>query len=74
MFELVVLILFAWLFTGAVRLALQVTWGLAKVTAVILFTLALPAMIGCLLLASGVALLLPLVLLGVACTILSRCV
>lgn len=73
MFEFLVLILFVWMFAGSVRLALRVTWGLAKVAAVLLFVLALPAMIGCLLLASGAVLLLPLVLLGAACTILNCC-
>lgn len=73
MFKLLVLIVFLWLFTGAVRLAFRVTWGLAKIVAVILFLSALPALIGCLLLASGVVLLLPLVPVAMACGILSSC-
>jgi len=71
MFELLVLVLFVWLFIGAVRLAFKVTWGLAKVAAVILFIMALPTLIGCLLLASGFVLLLPVVLVGIAFAILS---
>mgnify|MGYP003298515937 CR=1 FL=1 len=40
MFELLTLVLFGWLFFEAVRLACKVTWGLAKIAAVILFVLA----------------------------------
>ena len=73
MFKLLVLIVFLWLFTGVIRLALRVTWGLAKIVAVILFLSALPALIGCLLLASGVVLLLPLVPVAIAWVILNSC-
>lgn len=74
MFELFVFILFGWLFFGAVRLAFKVTWGLAKIAAVILFVLALPALIGCLLFASGLILLLPVALIAIAWGILRACV
>ena len=74
MFELLVLILFAWLFFKALNLAFRVTWGLAKVIAVILFTLALPVLIGCFLVASGVVLLFPVALVGTAFGILKTCV
>lgn len=73
MFELFVLILFGWLFIGAIRLAFRVTWGLAKIAAVILFTLALPVLIGALLMASGIVLLVPVVLVGAAFGILKLC-
>ena len=73
MFELLVLILFAWLFVKSIGLAFRVTWGLAKVFAVILFVLAVPALIGGLLLASGIVLLFPLVLIGIAWGILKTC-
>lgn len=74
MFELLILIVFVGLFGKAVGLACKVTWGLAKVVAMILFALALPALIGCLLIAGGIALLLPIALVGVACGILKTCV
>ena len=74
MFELLVLIAFAWLFIKAIGLAFRVTWGLAKVVAVILFALALPSLIGCFLVASGIALLIPVALVGAACGILKACV
>ena len=73
MFELLVLILFVWLFVKAIGLTFKVTWGLAKVVAVILFTLALPALIGCFLVAGGVALLVPIALVGAAWGILKAC-
>lgn len=73
MFELLVLIAFVWLFAKTIGLAFKVTWGLAKVVAVILFTLALPALIGCFLVAGGVALLVPVTLVGAACGILKTC-
>ena len=73
MFELLVFILFVWLFLKAVGLAFRVTWGLAKVIAVILFTLALPAMICCFLVAGGMVLLIPVALVGTAFGILKAC-
>ena len=73
MFELLVLIAFTWLFVKTVGLAFRVTWGLAKLVAVILFVLALPALIGGLLLAGGVILLLPLTLVALAFGILKAC-
>ena len=73
MFELLILILFAWLFVKSIGLAFRVTWGLAKGFAVILFVLAVPALIGGLLLASGIVLLFPLVLIGIAWGILKSC-
>ena len=74
MFELFVVVLFGWLFVEALRLACKVTWGLAKVAAVILFVLALPLLIGGLLLAGGVVLLVPVVLVAIAFGILRACI
>ena len=74
MFELLVLILFGWMFIGALRLAFKVTWGFAKIAASILFVLALPVLIVCLLFAGGMVLLLPVALIAVAWGILKACV
>ena len=74
MFELLVLFVFVWIFMKALGLAFRVSWGLAKIIAVVLFTLALPAMIGCLLVAGGAVLLLPLVLVAAAWGILDTCI
>lgn len=74
MLEIITVVLFCWLFAGAIRLTFKVTWGLAKILAVFLFVLALPTLIGCLLMASGIALLIPVVLVAVAWGILKVCV
>ena len=74
MFELLALVLFCWIFFGSIKLMFKVAWGLAKVFAVILFILALPSLIGCLLYASGVILLLPVALIAVAWGILKLCI
>ena len=74
MFESFVLVLFGWLFFEALRLAFRVTWGLAKIAAVILFVLALPALIVALFMTSGILLLLPVLLVGAAFGILRACV
>lgn len=73
MFELSVLVLFCWIFFGSIRLMFKVAWGLAKILAVILFVMALPSLIGCLLYASGIILLLPVALIGLAWGILKAC-
>ena len=74
MFELLVFVLFVWLFIGAIRLFFKVAWGLAKIAAIILIIFALPALIGILLLAGGFALLIPLALIGVAFGLLKACI
>lgn len=63
MFELIVVILFCWLAFKGVGLALSLTWGAAKILASLLFVVALPALLFCLLFAGGLLLLLPLGLL-----------
>ena len=73
MFELLVLILFGWIFWGALRLAFKVTWGFAKIAAYILLALALPVLIVCLLFAGGLVLLLPVALIALAWGILKAC-
>ena len=74
MFEILVTIAFIWLFVKVIGLTFKVTWGLAKIVAVILFVIALPALIGCLLLAGGLALLIPIALVGAAFAILKACI
>lgn len=73
MFELLVLVLFWWIFFGSIKLMFKIAWGLAKVLAVILLILALPSLIGCLLYASGVILLLPVLLIALAWGMLKTC-
>ena len=73
MFDILVMIAFLWLFVKVFGLAFRLTWSLAKIVAVILFTLAIPVMILCLLFASGVVMLLPIVLVVIALAILKAC-
>lgn len=73
MFEILMTVVFIWLFCKFVKLAFRVTWGLAKGVALVLFLLSLPALIACLLLAGGLFLLLPLVLITLAWGILKAC-
>lgn len=70
--ELLVVAAFALLFAGAIGLALKLAWGVAKILACILMAAALPVLFICLVFVGGVALLLPLVLLGGAVWILWR--
>ena len=73
MFEIIVIALFIWLSIKFLGLAFKITWGLAKLFASLLFLAALPALIGCVLFASGIILLLPVFLvlgaIGVLCSI-----
>ena len=73
MFELLVLILFMWLFVKAIGLTFRVTWGLAKIIAVILFALAVPALFVCILVIGGAAILIPVALVAAAFGILKAC-
>lgn len=66
MLEILIIVLFCWLFFKAVGLAFRVAWGATKIIASLLFVLAVPMLIGCLLFAGGILLLLPLALVGIA--------
>ena len=73
MFELLVFVLFVWLFVKSIGLTFRVTWGLAKITAVILFALAVPALFVCILVLGGAAILIPVALVAAAFGILKAC-
>ena len=74
MFELLVVAAFLWLFIKGLGLAFRVTWRLTKAVAIVLFVLAMPALLGCLLLAGGVLLLIPVALVGIAFGVLKAAV
>lgn len=74
MMELLVVVLFCWLFFKAVGLAFRMAWGTAKILASVLFGLAVPLLVLCLLFAGGIFLLLPLALVGIAFGVLKACV
>ncbi len=73
-FEIAVTILFIWLFFKALKLTFKITWGLTKIIAIILFVIAFPALIGCLIFAGGAVLLLPLILIAGAFRLVKKCV
>ena len=74
MFELLTIIVFAWLLIKAIRLAFKLTWGMAKIVASILMVLALPLLIVCLLFVGGAILIVPVAMIGIAAGIMKSCI
>lgn len=74
MFKLLVTAAFLWLLIKSLGFMFRLTWGLAKVVAAILLVLALPSLIVCLVFASGVILLIPILLMAAAAIILKVCI
>lgn len=72
-FEIAVTVLFVWLFFKALKLTFKITWGITKFIAIVLFTIAIPALIVCLIFAGGAFLLLPLALIIGAVGLLKKC-
>jgi len=66
MLEILTVILFCWLFFKALGLAFRVAWGTTKIIASLLFAVAVPMLVVCLLFVGGIAVLLPLALVGIA--------
>ena len=74
MFELLTIIVFAWLLIKTIGLAFKLTWGMAKIVASILMVLALPLLIVCLLFVSGAILIVPVAMIGIAAGIMKSCI
>lgn len=74
MLEILTIVVFVWLMVKAVGLCLKLTWGLAKMIAGILMVIALPVLVICIAFVGGIALLLPIVLIGTAVAVLKACV
>lgn len=72
--DILLVILFCWLFFKAVGLAFRMAWGTAKILASLLFAVAVPLLVLCLIFAGGIFLLLPLALVGAAFGLLKACV
>ena len=66
MFEILVVIAFIGLTIKFFGLAFRITWGAAKIVASLLFALALPVLMICMIFAGDLALLLPIALVAVA--------
>ena len=74
MLDLIITVFCIWLFFKALGLALRVTWGITKLIASVLFAIALPLLVVCLIFAGGLAMLLPLALLGIAFSLLKSAI
>ena len=73
MLDLLFVFAFFWLFFKALGLALRLAWGTTKVIASLLFGIAVPLLVVCGIFAGGIALLLPLALVGIAFGLLKAC-
>ena len=74
MFELLTVIVFVWLLVKAAQLAFKLTWGAAKVVASILMAIALPVLVVCLVFVGGIALIVPIAVIGIAVGVMKACV
>lgn len=74
MIEILLTILFCWLFFKAIGLAFKVTWGAAKAVASILLAIACPLLALCLFFAGGILLLIPIALIAGAFGLLKACI
>ena len=74
MLEIMILIVFCWLSFKLLGLFFRMAWGMAKFIASVLFAIALPLLVLCLLFAGGMALLIPLGMAALALGILKACV
>lgn len=71
MIEILCTALFIWLFIKVFGLVFKVAWSLTKIIAMVLFVLALPALIVCFIIAGGFLLLIPVAFLGLALALLN---
>ena len=71
MIELLCTALFIWLFIKVFGLVFKVEWSLTMIIAMILFVMALPALIVCFIIAGGFLLLIPVAFLGLALALLN---
>ena len=74
MFELLTLVIFIWLLVKTIGLAFRLTWGMAKIIATIMMVIALPVLIICLVFVGGLALMIPIAVIGLAFGLLKACV
>lgn len=72
MLNLLIIALFCWLFFKALGLAFKMAWGAAKLAASVLFAVAVPLLVVCLIFAGGLLLLVPVALMGLAFWLLKK--
>ena len=73
MFEILTIAIFIWLLVKSISFMFKLTWGVAKIVASLLMVVALPILIVCLVFASGIVLLVPIILIAIAAGILKAC-
>lgn len=73
MLDLIIVILFCWLFFRALGLAFRLAWGTTKLIVSVLFAIAVPLLALCLIFAGGLLLLVPLTLVSIAFGLLKAC-
>ena len=66
MIEILLPLFFCWIGFKVLKLLFKVAWGTAKLIASLLFAVAIPALVLCLVFAGGVVLLIPLALIALA--------
>ena len=74
MLELLMVIVFCWLFFKALGLAFRAAWGTAKILASLLVAVAVPLLVICIVFAGGLLVLLPVALIGAAFGLLKKLV
>ena len=74
MLDLILVILFSWLFFKACGLAFRVAWGLTKFIASLLLVLACPLLVISMIFFGGFVLLLPVAIIALAFGLLKACV
>lgn len=66
MMEILLIVLFCWLFYKSLGLVFRAAWSVTKILASLLFVLAVPLLIGCLAFAGGILLLVPVAMVALA--------
>ena len=74
MLDLLLIILFCWLFFKALGLVFRLAWGVTKILVGLLVTAAAVTLVGGVLFAGGLVLLLPIALVGIALGLLKAVV
>ena len=73
MLDLLMIIVFCWLFFKALGLVFRLAWGVTKLLVGLLVTAAAVTLVGGVLFAGGLVLLLPIALVGIAFGLLKAC-
>ena len=74
MIQILVIVCFCYLGFKALGLFFRIAWGAAKIAAAVLFVIALPMLVGCLVFSGGILLAIPLALMAIAFGLLKACV